>query len=230
MASLDFSVVYDNLPYLWHGLQFSLLLTAIGFAAGLVLGTGLALVQHLEIRIAAQLARGYVALIRSLPLILVLFWFFFLVPIVLGAIINRGQPVPIGGIWTAFITFSLFEAAYYSEIIRVGFRSVGQGQYEAAKALSLSTYKTYRLVILPQVLRVVSPIILNQTIILFQDTSLVYVLSLTDLVGAASKLAQLNGRLVETYMTVAVIYLIICSLTSQLVNHLRQRTQIVTNR
>lgn len=123
-----------------------------------------------------------------------------------------------------------FEAAYYSEIIRVGFRSVGRGQYEAAKARSLSTYKTYRLVILPQVLPVVSPIILNQTIILFQDTSLVYVLSLTDLVGAASKLAQLNGRLAETYITVAVIYLVICSLTSQLVNYLRQRTQIITNR
>lgn len=230
MGNLDFSVVYDNLPYLLHGLQFSLLLTAVGFLAGLVLGTGLALVQHLNVPVAAQSARAYVALIRSLPLILVLFWFFFLVPVVVGAVANGGQPVPVGGVWTSFITFSLFEAAYYSEIIRVGFRSLGKGQYEAAEALSLSTFDTYRLVILPQVLRIVSPIILNQTIILFQDTSLVYVLSLTDLTGAASKLAQLNGRLVETYLTVAVVYLAICSSASQLVAYIRRWTRMATTR
>ncbi|MCS0497735.1 amino acid ABC transporter permease [Ancylobacter sp. MQZ15Z-1] len=230
MSQLDFSVVFDNLPYLWQGLRFSLLLTAVAFAAGMVLGTGLALLQHLEVPVGAQLARGYVALIRSIPLILVLFWFFFLVPLMLGALMNGGRPMPIGGVWTAFITFSLFEAAYYSEIIRVGLRSVSKGQYEAAQALSLSTYKTYRFVILPQVVRVTSPIILNQTIILFQDTSLVYVLSLTDLVGAASKLAQLNGRLVEMYLAVAAVYLVICCTASQLVAYLRRRTQLNQNR
>lgn len=230
MSALDFSVVYESLPYLWQGLRFSLLLTAVGFAAGMILGTGLALLQHLEVPFAATFARGYVALIRSIPLILVLFWFFFLVPLMLGAIMNGGRPMPIGGVWTAFLTFSLFEAAYYSEIIRVGLRSVGKGQYEAAQALSLSTYRTYRFVILPQVVRVTSPIILSQTIILFQDTSLVYVLSLTDLVGAASKMAQLNGRLVEMYVAVAVIYLVICGAASQLVAHLRRRSQITVSR
>lgn len=230
MNGLDFSIVFENLPYLWEGLRFSLLLTAVGFAMGMTLGTGLALLQHLEIPVGAQFARGYVALIRSIPLILVLFWFFFLVPLIIGAVMNNGRPVPIGGIWTAFITFSLFEAAYYSEIIRVGLRSLNKGQYEAAQALSLSTYKTYRFVILPQVVRVASPIILSQTIILFQDTSLVYVLSLTDLVGAASKLAQLNGRLVEMYLAVAVIYLTICCTASQLVAYLRRRTQLAVSR
>ncbi len=230
MSGLDFSVVLENLPYLWEGLKFSLLLTAVGFAMGMVLGTGLALLQHLEVPGGAQFARAYVALIRSVPLILVLFWFFFLVPVIIGAFTNNGRPVPIGGIWTAFITFSLFEAAYYSEIIRVGLRSLSKGQYEAAQALSLSTYKTYRFVILPQVVRVASPIILSQTIILFQDTSLVYVLSLTDLVGAASKLAQLNGRLVEMYIAVAVIYLAICCSASQLVAYLRQRNKLAIGR
>jgi len=230
MNALDFSVIVDNLPYLWKGLQFSLLLTVVGFSVGIVLGTGLAIVQHLEVPIAAKLARLYVALMRSVPLILVLFWFFLLVPIAIGAITNAGRPVPIGGNWTAFITFSLFESAYYSEIIRVGLRSVSKGQYEAAQALSLSTFQVYRLVVLPQVFWIASPIILNQTIILFQDTSLVYVLSLTDLVGAASKLAQLNGRLVETYLTVAVIYLGICSAAAQLVAILRRRSQVLVSR
>lgn len=230
MNALNFGIVVDALPYLWQGLQFSLMLTVAGFVAGMILGTGLALLQHLEVPVLASIARGYVALMRSIPLILVLFWFFFLVPLLIGALTSTGRPVPIGGVWTAYITFSLFEAAYYSEIIRVGLRSVHRGQFEAARALSLSTYQTYRLVVLPQVIRVASPIILNQTIILFQDTSLVYVLSLTDLVGAASKMAQLNGRLVEMYLTVAAVYLVTCCTASQAVVWLRRRTAIPVSR
>ncbi|MBC9877157.1 amino acid ABC transporter permease [Bradyrhizobium sp. INPA01-394B] len=223
MNSLDFSIVVQAWPYLWLGLVFSLALTAAAFLIGMILGTLFALVQHFEVPVAGRLVRAYIALIRSIPLILVLFWFFFLVPIVLGHLSGTGRPVPIGANWTAFITFGLFEAAYYSEIIRVGLRAVNRGQFEACQALALSTFHTYRCVILPQVLRVASPIILSQTIILFQDTSLVYVLSLTDLLGAASKLAQLNGRLVEMYVVVALVYLGISSAASQWVASLRKR-------
>jgi glutamate/aspartate transport system permease protein len=140
---------------------------------------------------------------------------------------GNGRPIPVGATYTAFITFGLFEAAYYSEIIRVGLRAVNKGQFEACQALALSTFDTYRHVVLPQVFRIASPIILSQTIILFQDTSLVYVLSLTDLLGAASKLAQLNGRLVEMYLAVAVSYLIISSAASQFVASLRKKYAIV---
>jgi glutamate/aspartate transport system permease protein len=220
---LDFTVVTDALPYLWRGLQFSLGLTASSFAIGMVLGTLLALVRHLGVPVLSQVVQGYIVLMRSLPLILVLFWFFFLVPIVLGQLTPSGRPIPVGATWTAFITFGLFEAAYYAEIIRVGLRAIPKGQYEAGRALSLSTFQIYRLVILPQVVRTVSPIILTQTIILFQDTSLVYVLSVTDLLGAAAKVAQLNGRLVEMYLAVALVYLVICSVASQFVAVLRGR-------
>jgi glutamate/aspartate transport system permease protein len=226
MNSLDFSIVGQAWPYLCSGLLFSLALTAAAFVIGMILGTCFALVQHFEVPVLTQIVRGYIALIRSIPLILVLFWFFFLVPIVLGHLSGNGRPVPIGATWTAFITFGLFEAAYYSEIIRVGLRAVNRGQFEACQALALSTFDTYRCVILPQVIRVASPIILSQTIILFQDTSLVYVLSLTDLLGAASKLAQLNGRLVEMYLVVAVVYLAISSAASQCVASLRKRYAI----
>ncbi|AMA60119.1 amino acid ABC transporter permease [Bradyrhizobium sp. CCGE-LA001] len=231
MNSLDFSIVAQAWPYLWSGLLFSLSLTAAAFLIGMILGTLFALVQHFELRILSQLVRSYVALMRSIPLILVLFWFFFLVPIVLGHLSGTGRPIPVGATYTAFITFGLFEAAYYSEIIRVGLRAVNKGQFEACQALALSTFDSYRHVVLPQVFRVASPIILSQTIILFQDTSLVYVLSLTDLLGAASKLAQLNGRLVEMYLAVAVVYLIISSAASQFVASLRKRYAIAgTNR
>ncbi|MHC2432819.1 amino acid ABC transporter permease [Bradyrhizobium sp. USDA 4451] len=226
MNSLDFSIVVQAWPYLWSGLLFSLSLTAAAFLVGMFLGTLFALVQHFELRILSQLVRSYVALMRSIPLILVLFWFFFLMPIVLGHLSGNGRPVPVGATYTAFITFGLFEAAYYSEVIRVGLRAVNKGQFEACQALALSTFDTYRHVVLPQVFRVASPIILSQTIILFQDTSLVYVLSLTDLLGAASKLAQLNGRLVEMYLAVTVVYLIIGCAASQFVASLRRKYAI----
>jgi len=144
MTSLDFTVVYDALPYLWQGFKFSLLLTASSFLVGLVLGTVLALIRHLEIPALSQIAQAYITLMRSLPLILVLFWFFFLVPVLLGHLSANGRPIPVGATLTAFITFGLFEAAYYAEIIRVGLRSVPKGQFEAGKALSLPTLSCFR--------------------------------------------------------------------------------------
>ena len=223
MNALDFSIVWQSLPYLLRGLVFSLELTVVAFSVGLALGIVLALIRHLRVPVLAQIVIGYITLIRSIPLILVLFWFFFLVPILLKPFSVDGRPIPIGADPTAFITFSLFEAAYYAEIIRTGLRSLNKGQFEAAAALSLSTYKTYRYVIIPQVIRVVSPILLTQTIILFQDTSLVYVLSVIDLTGAATKIAQLNGRLIEMYIVVALVYLAICSSASQAVAIMRER-------
>jgi len=226
MNHFDFSVIAQAGPFLLNGLVFSLELTAVGFLGGLVLGIGLALVKHLKVPVASQLAGAYITLIRSVPLIMVLFWFFFLMPLVLMGLTGASRPVQIGPVWTAFVTFTLFEAAYYAEIIRAGFKSIAKGQYGACKALGMSTWQSYRLIILPQVLRVVSPILLTQTIILFQDTSLVYVLSVTDLLGAASKIAQRDGRLVEMYLAVAVIYMVLCSATSQLVAVLKNRYAI----
>ena len=226
MNHFDFSVIVDVWPFMAKGLVFSLELTAVGFVGGLILGIGLALVRHLKIPIAAPLATGYITLIRSVPLIMVLFWFFFLMPLILMWATGASRPVPIGPVWTAFITFTLFEAAYYAEIIRAGLKAIPKGQFEASKALGMTTAKTYRLVILPQVLRMVSPILLTQTIILFQDTSLVYVLSITDLLGAAAKVAQRDARLVEMYLTAAVVYMVICSAASQMVAVLRKRYAI----
>lgn len=223
MEAFDFAAVVQAFPYLMQGLMFSLKLTALSFAAGIVLGTGLALVRHLAVPVLAPLAAGYIALMRSIPLIMVLFWFFFLIPLMLQWVTGAARPTPIGPVYTAFITFAMFEAAYYAEIIRAGLNSIPKGQYEACRALALPVSRTYGLVILPQALRAISPILLTQTIILFQDTALVYVLSITDLLGAASKLAQRDSRLVEMYLAVAVIYLVICVAASQLVAYIRKR-------
>lgn len=230
MTDSAITAILHAAPYLWGGLEFSLELTAFAFLAGIVLGTAFALIRHARVPILSSIVQGYIALMRSIPLILVLFWFFFLVPILLGHLTPSGRPIPIGPVSTAFITFALFEAAYYAEIVRVGLRAIPKGQFEAAKALALPPFHVYGSIILPQVLRATSPIILSQTIILFQDTSLVYVLSITDLMGAASKLAQLNGHLIELYLTVAVVYLVLSSAASQGVAFLRTRNSLARGR
>jgi len=230
MDAFDFSSIANAWPFLLKGLVFSLELTVVGFLGGLILGTGLALVRHLQVPFAAPAASVYITLMRSVPLIMVLFWFFFLMPLVLMWATGAPRPVQIGPVWTAFVTFTMFEAAYYAEIIRAGLKSIATGQYAASKALGMSTWQMYRLIVLPQVLRVVSPILLTQTIILFQDTSLVYVLSLTDLLGAASKVAQRDGRLVEMYLTVALVFIVVCSVASHFVAVLKQRYAVPARR
>lgn len=214
---LDFSSVAASVPFLLSGLKFTLILTATAFSGGLILGTVLALFRHLKIPFLNGFAAAYVTVMRSIPLIMVLFWLFFLLPLFLMYFNPSREPVPIGPVYTAFITFTLFEAAYFCEIIRAGLNSVPRGQYEAADAIAMTSFQTYAWIILPQVLRASLPIILTQLIILFQDTSLVYVLSLTDLLGAATKLGQRDSRLAEYYIIVAVIYFVISSIASELV-------------
>ncbi|KAJ3472996.1 hypothetical protein NLI96_g13173 [Meripilus lineatus] len=141
-----------------------------------------------------------------------------------GYLSVAGRPIPLGPKTTAFITFTMFEAAYYAEIVRSGFKAVNKGQYEGAKALGLSTATMYGSVILPQVLRATAPIIVTQTIILFQDTALVYVLSLHDFLGTAAQIAQRDGKLTEFYTFVAVVYLVLCSAGSELAERLRRKT------
>jgi glutamate/aspartate transport system permease protein len=134
--------------------------------------------------------------------------------------------VQVGGFTSALVTFTLFEAAYFSEIVRAGIRAIPNGQVAAAQALGLSHLAAMRYVILPQALRHMLPITLTQTIVLFQDTSLVYVLSLTDLFGAASKVAHRDGRLVEMYLFAALIYFALSLAASRGVRALQQRTAI----
>jgi len=179
------------------------------------------------VKALSMVAAGYVNLMRSIPLVLVLFWFFFLMPQVLQAITGADRPPQIGADRTAIITFIMFEAAYFCEIMRAGIQSIAKGQAYSAFALGLTYGQAMRLVILPQAFRNMIPVLLTQTIILFQDTSLVYVISATDFVGAASKIAQRDGRLVEMYLFVAAVYFAICYATSYLVKRLQKKIAVI---
>ncbi len=224
---LDFAVIGSSLGYLWKGFQYTVELTAIAALGGIFFGTLLALARLSSMKVLVWVASGYVNLMRSIPLVLVIFWFFFLMPQVLQAITGAERPPQIGAERTAIITFIMFEAAYFCEIMRAGIQSIPKGQVNSAYALGLTYGQAMRLVILPQAFRNMIPVLLTQIIILFQDTSLVYVISATDFVGAASKVAQRDGRLIEMYLFVAVVYFVLCYTLSIGVKHLQKKIAVI---
>ncbi len=225
---IDWNVIISSLPFLFlDGLRFTLTLMITAAAVGILLGTGLALMRLSSIRWLSIIAGAYVNLIRSIPLLLVIFWFFFLAPHVIQWITGSPRPVQISAFWLAVMTFSLFEAAYFCEIVRAGIGSVHTGQSNAAMALGMTYWQRMRFIILPQAFRTMVPLLLTQTIVLFQDTSLVYVVSIVDFLGAASIVAQRDGRLVEMYLFAAVVYFCISFAASQAVRQLESRLAIV---
>jgi glutamate/aspartate transport system permease protein len=225
---LDFSVIGRSLGYLLgEGLVFSVTLTVIAALGGVVLGTLLALMRLSGNRWVSSAAGAYVNLIRAIPLLLVIFWFFFLVPFLGAWLLGAKEPVKVGAFWSSVITFTMFEAAYFAEIVRAGIRSVPAGQTQAGLALGLTQRQVMSQIVLPQALRNMLPVLLSQVIVLFQDTSLVYVLSITDFLGAATKIGQRDGRLVEMYLFVAAVYFFICYWRSWQVRKLQVRTAIV---
>jgi glutamate/aspartate transport system permease protein len=224
----DFDVIIRSLPYLFlEGMHFTITLTALATAGGVVLGTFLALMRLSGFAPLSLFAAGYVNLMRSLPLVLVIFWFYFLVPYIGQWVTGASRPIQVGAFWSSLVTFTIFEAAYFSEIVRAGIQSIPRGQSDAAKAVGMTYSQNMRYIILPQAFRNMIPVLLTQTIILFQDTSLVYVLSITDFLGAASKIAQRDGRLVEMYLFAALVYFVISLGASQLVRILQKRVAIV---
>lgn len=216
MGDFDHQVIIDSLPFLLDGLQLSFLLTVLAIMFGLAWGTMLAIMRVWGPRPVKWLAAVYVNAFRSIPLILVIFWFYFLVPLLIGESIGQFN--------SALIAFSLFEAAYYAEIMRAGFNSVSREQYYAGQAIGLTYRQNMQYIILPQAFRNMIPVLVTQAIILFQDTSLVYVVALRDFMTSASVVAHREGRLVEMYIFAAVVYFAICFSGSLLVKHLQKKS------
>jgi glutamate/aspartate transport system permease protein len=227
-SGYDFEVIQRSLPYLFReGMTFTLTLTAIAMAGGIFFGTLLAMMRLSSLKPLSVVAGGYVNLMRSVPLLLVIFWFFFLVPYIGAWVIGAKEPVKVGAFLSSVITFTMFEAAYYCEIMRAGIQSISRGQVSAGYALGLTYGQTMARIVLPQAFRNMTPVLLTQTIILFQDTSLVYVISATDFLGAAVKIANRDYRLVEMYTFVAVVYFIISFGLSTLVRQLQGKIAVI---
>jgi len=227
-SDFDFNVIWRSLPYLFlDGMSFTLTLTAIATVGGVLLGTVIAMLRLSSLPVLPAIAAGYVNVMRALPLVLVIFLFYFLMPYIGQWALGTDRPIQVGALSSCIITFTLFEAAYFSEIMRAGIQSIPRGQVGAGYAIGLTYRQVMTYVVLPQAFRNMLPVIFTQTIVLFQDTSLVYVLSITDFLGAASKVAQRDGRLTEMYLFAAAVYFIISFTASMCVKRLQRRISIV---
>ena len=219
--NLDFSILNGSLiqNFILTGLWFSNLLTAVATAGGIFFGTLLALMRLSGKKWLDAPAALYVNVMRSVPLVMVILWFFLLVPLLIGR--------PIGAEYSAVVTFIAFEAAYFSEIMRAGIQSIPRGQVFAGQALGMSYAQNMQLVILPQAFRNMLPVLLTQTIILFQDTSLVYAIGAYDLLKGFDTAGKNFGRPTEMYIAAAVLYFIICFSLSWFVKRLHKRIAII---
>ena len=221
IANLDFSFITWQLvsSFILKGLAFSFQLTLIAMIGGIAIGTMVALMRLSGRPWLAVPAAGYVNLLRSIPLVMVILWFFLLIPKLIGR--------PLGAELSAIITFTVFEAAYYSEIMRAGIQSVAKGQVYAGYAVGMTYAQCMRYIVLPQAFRNMLPVLLTQTIILFQDTSLVYAIGAYDLLKGFEVAGKNFNRPVETYLLAAVLYFIICFSLSMLVRRLQKKIAII---
>ncbi len=215
VSGFDLDVLVRNAPFLWNGLLLTFQLTGLAVAGGITLGLILAVARLSGIKPLAWLVAAYVNFLRSMPLILVIFWFYTLVPKLTGQ--------PVSGFYSVLIAFIMFEAAYYSEIIRAGISSVKRGQISAGLALGLTNLQTMRYIVLPQAIRNMVPVLLTQSIVMLQDTSLVYVVGLRDFLTSAEIVASRDNRPTELYLFVALVFLVLCFSASRLVNRLKRR-------
>jgi glutamate/aspartate transport system permease protein len=205
--------------FVLQGFIFSVQLTVVATLGGIVFGTLLALMRLSGQKILMWPAMVYVNGMRSIPLVMVILWFYLLIPFLIGK--------PIGAEISAVITFIVFEAAYFSEIMRAGIQSIPRGQVFAGQALGMTYGQNMRLVVLPQAFRNMLPVLLTQTIILFQDTSLVYAIGAYDMLKGFTNAGKIYGRPEEAYLLAAVVYFVICFGLSWWVKRLQAKIAIV---
>ena len=229
MTTLDFTFLNWNVisNFILKGLIFSVQLTLIAMLGGIVIGTALALMRLSGKKWLVMIAAFYVNTLRSIPLVMVILWFFLLIPAAFYSTIGGQWGSNHRGELSAIITFVVFEAAYYSEIMRAGIQSVPKGQVYAGYAVGMTYSQCMQLIVLPQAFRNMLPVLLTQTIILFQDTSLVYAIGAYDLLKGFEVAGKNFNRPVETYLTAAVVYFIICFSLSMLVRRLQKKIAII---
>ena len=215
-AFLDWNVVSS---FIVKGFLFSIQLTLVAMVGGIAIGTAVALMRLSGKKWLVLPAAFYVNTLRSIPLVMVILWFFLLIPLLIGR--------PLGAELSAMVTFTVFEAAYYSEIMRAGIQSVPRGQVSAGYAVGMTYAQCMKLIVLPQAFRNMLPVLLTQTIILFQDTSLVYAVGAYDLLKGFEVAGKNFNRPVEMYLLAAVVYFVICFSLSMIVRRLQKKIQII---
>jgi glutamate/aspartate transport system permease protein len=222
MHHFDWSGIPGALPTLWTGAIVTFKITLCAVVVGILWGTLLALMRLSGVKPLEWFSKVYVTVFRSIPLVMVLLWFFLIVPQVLQSLLDLSPDIDIR-LASAMVAFSLFEAAYYAEIIRAGIQAVPRGQVNASFALGMRYGQAMRLVVLPQAFRAMVPLLLTQAIVLFQDTSLVYVISLADFFRTATNIGDRDGTTVEMVLFAGACYFVVCVIASSLVKGLQKK-------
>ncbi len=224
MFEFDLGALWDARQILAAGAWITLQVTLVAIACGIAWGTVLALCAVTRIRALNVFARWYISLFRSIPLVMLLLWFFLIVPQVLKSVFDLSPSIDIRLV-SAMVAFSLLEAAFFAEIIRAGIIGLSRGQFFAARSLGMTPYQTMRYIILPQAFKAMLPIMLTQCIVIFQDTSLVYVIALGDFFRNAISIGERDGTLIQMLLFAGLVYWLICSSLSILVKTVQHRTQ-----
>ena len=224
---MDFNLLQnqDVIQTLIAGFKFTLTVTILSIIGGILIGTPLAMMRLSNNKVASNFAKIYVDFFRGVPLIQVIFIFYFLLP----KFFEFQSDTYYGPLFSSVVTFAIFEAAFFSEIVRSGIQSVSKGQVNAGYALGFTYGQIMSNVVLPQAFRNMLPVILTQSIVLFQDVSLVYVISAPDFLGNANTLANTYGPETKAtfYLIVAIVYFCISFALSQLVKRLHQKIAII---
>ncbi|WP_208442043.1 amino acid ABC transporter permease [Bartonella raoultii] len=220
-SDFDFSFFTFDIfcSYILSGLLFSIFLTLFATVLGFIFGTLLAMMRLSSMKLLSWLAIIYITAMRSIPLVMVILWFFVLLPFLTGTSIGANK--------SALITFTAFETAYFAEIMRAGINSVSKGQKQAGQALGMTYWQNMYIVILPQAFRDMLPVFLTQVIILFQDTTLVYAISGNSLLNGFDIVANNFGVKQEAYALAAIFYFVICFTLSQIVLYLQKKISII---
>jgi glutamate/aspartate transport system permease protein len=224
MMGFDFSQIGPALPGLWDGMALTLKMLLMAVGGGVALGTVLALLRLSSNPFLSGAAKFYVNYFRSIPLLLVITWFYFVVPLIFKWI--SGEFVAVGAFTSCLVAFMMFEAAYYAEIVRAGIQSISKGQLNAAYALGMTYGQAMRLIILPQAFRKMMPLLLQQSIILFQDTSLVYAVGLMDFLNTARSKGDIVGQPNEFLILAGLVYFVISFGASTVVKRLQKRLAV----
>jgi glutamate/aspartate transport system permease protein len=223
MFEMDWSIIVESRGLLATGMWITLKITVVAIVCGLVWGTVLALLCLVQNKALNVFAKAYVSLFRSIPLVMLLLWFFLIVPQFLKALFNLSPSIDIRLV-SAMVAFSLLEAAFFCEIMRAGIQSLPRGQFHAARALGMKPYQVMQFIILPQAFKAMLPIVLTQCIVIFQDTSLVYVIALGDFFRRATSIGERDGNIVQMLIFAGVVYWLICSLLVIFVRLIRTKS------
>lgn len=210
-----FDAVARNIYFLLGGFGVTLQLTACALAGGIALGALVGLGRISRNKWIYQPVTLYVNLLRNIPLILVIFWFYFVMPIIAGR--------PLNPFLSAVISFIIFEATYFGEIFRAGYQSISRDLISAAYSTGLTYPQTARHILVPIAFRRMLPSLITQSIVTFQDTSLAFVIGLQEFVRRTSIVDNLEVRSIQLFGFVAIIFFIFCFIGSRISRHFEEK-------